>query len=79
MKRRIVYVSFELFRDFLLGRLRPVTSSAPEDIEVVGVFPINPGTAGVVVVSGSFENVEVPEGAEIPELEVFFSEVKDPE
>lgn len=74
-KLRLVRVAFEIWTDFLKGKLRPPAwSSAPEDLEVVNgwrgrVIPERLDLE-ILVWSESFE--AVPEEQEIPELVVSF-------
>lgn len=80
MKRRVVPVSSDLLRCFLLGHFdaKRMTSSAPDDIEVVSVYQINSAVFGFVVQSDEFEDVEVAECADLPFLEILLTESEQP-
>ena len=74
-KLRRVTVAFELWSEFLKGRLRPPGwSSAPEDLEIVncsrGSLIPERFDLEILVWSESFE--AVPDGQEIPEFVVSF-------
>ena len=77
MKSRIVCVSSDLLRSFLLGDLHglSIKSNAPPDIEVIGVCEINPITFGIVVRSDEFEDIVLLEGESVPLVEFTFTEM----